>query len=102
MTFIQYGGNIYNMIGASSQTDFNSYMQLFQSAIGTFQELTDPSKLNKQPERVRVKTVSQSGTLAQAFSNLHVDQKRMEEFAILNGMALNDKVESGMLLKVIE
>src|SRR5688500_11222450 len=57
MYFIQHGGNIYNMIGASSQADFNSYMQLFQSTMGTFQELTDQSKINKQAERVRVKTV---------------------------------------------
>ena len=102
MYFIQYGGNIYNLIGATSQADFNAYMQLFQSTMGTFQELTDPSKLNKQPERVRVKAVPQTGTLSQAFNSLRVDPKRMEELAILNGMTLNDRVDSGMLIKVIE
>src|SRR5690606_21497160 len=30
MYFIHYGGNIYNLIGASSQNDFNAYAQLFQ------------------------------------------------------------------------
>ncbi len=102
MYFIQYGGNIYNLIGASSQNDFNAYAQLFQSTMGTFRELTDPAKLNKQPERIRVKTIQQAGTLSQAFQSLHVDQKRMEELSILNGMALNDRVDRGMLIKVIE
>lgn len=102
MYFIQYGGNIYNLIGASSKTDFNAYMQLFQSAMGTFRELNDPSKLNKQPERVRVKTVARSGTLAQALGSLQIPQDRMEELAILNGMNLNDAVQQGMLIKVIE
>ncbi|MEX2231857.1 MAG: M48 family metalloprotease [Cyclobacteriaceae bacterium] len=102
MYFIQYGGNIYNLIGISSQTDFNAYQQLFQSTMGTFRELADPSKINKQAERVRVKTVRQDGILSQAFSGLRVEQKRMEELAILNGMTLNDKVERGMLIKVIE
>ncbi|MGC1240464.1 MAG: M48 family metalloprotease [Chryseosolibacter sp.] len=102
MYFIQYGGNIYNLIGATSQADFNTYAQLFQSTMGTFRELDDPSKLNKQAERVRVKAVPQNGTLAQAFGSLRVDQKRMEELAILNGMNLNDQVARGMMIKVIE
>lgn len=102
MYFIQYGGNIYNLIGASTQADFSAYMQLFQSTMGTFRELTDRSKLSKQPERVRVKTVGQNGTLAKALGSLRVAQNRMEEIAILNGMMLNDPVERGMLIKVIE
>lgn len=102
MYFIQYGGNIYNLIGVSSQNDFNAYAQLFQSTMGTFRELNDPSKLNKQPERVRVKTVPQAGTLAQALGSLRVGEKRMEELAVLNGMTLSDRVERGSLIKVIE
>lgn len=100
--FIQYGENIYNLIGLSSQADFNGYLQLFQSTMGTFSQLTDPQKLNKQPERIRVKTVPQDGTLSQIFSSLRVDQKRMEELAVLNGMTLSDRVERGTLIKVIE
>lgn len=102
MYFIQYGGNIYNLIGASSPTDFNSYLQLFQSSMGSFQQLTDPSKINKQAERIRVKTVARTGTLSQALTSLHVDPKRMEETSIVNGMMLDDQVEAGMLIKVIE
>jgi predicted Zn-dependent protease len=102
MYLIQYGGNIYNLIGVSSQADFNAYMQLFQSTMGTFRELTDQSKINKQAERIRVKSVPQGGTLQQALSRLGVEQKRLEELAILNGMTLSDQVQQGMLIKVIE
>ena len=102
MYFIQYGDNIYNLIGVSSQADFNAYVQLFQSTMGSFSVLNDPSKIKKQAERIRVKPVPQDGTLSQAFSSLHVNQKRMEELAILNGMTLNDRVDRGMLIKVIE
>lgn len=100
--FVQYGGNIYNLIGASSQADFDSYMQLFRSNVGTFRELTDQSKINKRAERVSIKSVQQNGTLSQALSNLGVEQGRMEELAVLNGMTLNDAVQRGMLIKVIE
>jgi len=66
-----------------------------------FKQLTDQSKLNKQPERVRIKTVTQSTTLAQALQTLKMPSNRMEELAVLNGMQLNDRVEKGMLIKVI-
>lgn len=102
MYFIQYGGNIYNFIGATSLQNFNAYAQLFQSSMRTFRELTDPAKLNKQPERVRIKTVARDGTLAQALNAFGADQNRLEEISILNGMSLNDPVRRGMLIKVLE
>lgn len=100
--FIQYGENIYTLIGASAQADFNNFMRLFQSAMGSFRELNDPSKLNRQPERVRVKTVSQNTTLAQALSAFGMEASRMDELAVLNGMQRNDPVSRGMLIKIVE
>lgn len=98
---IQHGQHIYSMIGASSLADFNGYFQIFQNTMGGFSVLNDPDKLNRQPRRVRIKTVQQAGTLAQALGN-QGDQKKMDELATLNGMALSEPVEKGMLIKVIE
>mgnify|MGYP005751229887 CR=1 FL=1 len=100
--FIEYGGNIYSLMGISSAQNFNSYAKLFTNTMESFRELTDPSKLNKQPERVRIKTVKQTGTLAQALQAYTKDTKRLEEFAVLNGMQLEDRVEQGTLIKVVE
>lgn len=99
---IQYGQNIYNMLGASSLADFNNYLQLFQNTMGGFSVLDDPDKINRKPQRVRIKTVQQNGTLGHALSNYGVKQKQLEEVAVLNGMALNDQVQKGMLIKVVE
>ncbi|WP_299824697.1 M48 family metalloprotease [uncultured Pontibacter sp.] len=99
---IQYGGNIYSIMGISSEQNFNTYAQLFSNTMEGFRQLTDASKLNKQPERVRIKTVKQTGTLAQALQTYTKESKRLEEFAVLNGMKLQDRVEQGMLIKVVE
>jgi predicted Zn-dependent protease len=99
---IQYGSNIYNMIGASSIKDFNSYAQLFQNTMNGFRSLDDPDKINRQPKRVRIKTVQQNGTLSQALQSYRVGEKQMNELAALNGMKLNEQVQKGMLIKVIE
>jgi predicted Zn-dependent protease len=51
---------------------------------------------------VRLKTVRTNTTLEQALRDNKADTKRLEEFAILNGMKLTDRVEQGTMIKVIE
>jgi len=99
---IQHGGNIYHMIGVAGPADFQAYSRTFLGIMQNFSQLTDPAKLNKKPQRVRIKTVRQVGTLQQALSQHNVQSNRMEELAILNGMRLNDRVAANSLIKVIQ
>ena len=99
---IQYGGNIYNIMGVTTANDFNSFGNVFAGTMENFRELTDPNKLNRQPARIRVKSVTQSGTLSQALTAFQAKSTDMQDLAILNGMELTDRVERGMLIKVIE
>lgn len=99
---IQYNDLIYHMIGVTSSNAFNNYLPLFSSTMQSFKQLTDASKLNRKPERVRIKTVKQSGTLDQALRSFNVPQNRLEEFSIVNGMKLTDRVAQGSLIKVME
>jgi predicted Zn-dependent protease len=98
---IQFGGNIYHLLGVSAVNDFNSYYPLFMNSMQSFAELRDASKINKQPERVRIRTVRSNGSLDQALRANNVPTARMEETAVLNGMQLRDNVPSGTLIKVI-
>lgn len=100
--FIQYGDAIYLILGVSGMSDFNNYSQQFTNSMQSFKQLTDPSKLNRKPDRVRIKTVAQSGTLQQALRTYTTETKKLQDMAILNGMQLNDRVEKGTLIKVIQ
>jgi predicted Zn-dependent protease len=99
--FIQYGDIIYLLLGASGRNDFSNYLSVFNQSQESFKELTDTEKLNKKPERIRIKNVSKSSTLQQVLTDNNVTSKRLEEHAILNGMKLEDKIEAGTLIKVI-
>jgi predicted Zn-dependent protease len=99
---IQHGQNMYAFLGASAVQEFNGYGPLFKNTMTGFRQLDDPEKLNRKAKRVRIKTVGSNTTLAQAFSSFNVNQKQMEELAVLNGMMLTDRVEKGTLIKVIE
>ncbi len=99
---IQYGGSIYHLIGVSSSADYSNHAGTFSTTMQSFKQLTDAGKLNKKPERVRIKTVKSTGTFEQALKSFNAPAKRYEEFAILNGMQLKDQVRAGSLIKVIE
>jgi predicted Zn-dependent protease len=98
---IQYNNLLYHLIGVSGSTDFPAYQNFFTNTMQNFRQLTDAAKLNKKPERVRIKTINQNTTFKQAMQGLKVPEKRMEELAVLNGMNLNDKIEAGTLIKVL-
>ncbi len=97
--FIQYNNLIYVFHGMSAATDFNSYSNTFKRTMTNFARLTDQSKINVQPTRIKIENVTRSGTLQQALSSLNAAQNDMEELAIINGMMLTDVVESGTMLK---
>ena len=99
---IRHREQIYAMIGASVPEAFNSYITTFKGSMTRFNTLTDAEKINKKPERVRVKAVQRSGLLGEALKAHGVNDKRIGELATLNGMELSDRVENGMLIKVIE
>jgi predicted Zn-dependent protease len=65
----------------------------------SFRPLTDAAKLNKKPDRVRIKTVRENSTLEQVLRGFNVPDRRVEEMAILNGMKRTDRVTQGMLIK---
>jgi predicted Zn-dependent protease len=99
---IQYGGNIYSMVGVTSAQQFGQYTNLFQGTMNNFKELRDQNKINRQPERIRIKSVAQNGTLAQALKHFDMEDKRLDEISVLNGMRLSDQVTKGKLIKTIE
>ncbi|MGK7388713.1 MAG: M48 family metalloprotease [Candidatus Cyclobacteriaceae bacterium M2_1C_046] len=98
---ISYDNNIYNMMGVAALNNFSNHARVFTSVMEAFSPLTDPSKINVQPERVNIREVTQSTTLQQALSQFGVPNERLEELAVLNGMQLNEQVSSGTLIKVI-
>jgi predicted Zn-dependent protease len=100
--FIQYGGNIYTMLGATAKANFANYARIFQSVSKSFNELTDQEKLSREAEHVRIKTIGQSTTLQKALASYGMPEKRYEELAVLNGMQINERVPAGTLIKVVE
>ena len=99
--FIQKDGKVYTFHGIASDTDFNQFLPSFQSTMTGFANLTEASKLNVKPDRIRIKTVQKTSTLADAFAYFKVPKEQYKELALLNNMELNQQLTRGKLIKVI-
>ncbi|KAA9327096.1 M48 family metalloprotease [Hymenobacter busanensis] len=98
---IQDGQTIYALVGLTSPAAFETYAPQFQRTAQGFARLTDASKLNRQPEKVHIRTAKAGQTLASALAANGVPSSRYEEMAILNGMKTSDKLTSGQLFKIV-
>jgi predicted Zn-dependent protease len=99
--FIKYGENIFIFHGVSTKADFSKYESVFDDTMYNFKRLTDPTKINVKPDRIRIRKAPRSGTLSQVFASLRVPSDKREEMSILNGMELNENVSAGTLIKTI-
>ena len=98
---IQDGKTVYAFVGLAAPASFSTYAPQFQQAAQGYARLTDASKLNRQPEHIRIKTATTATTLSAAFAANGIPSKRYEELAILNGMRTTDRLSQGMLYKVV-
>lgn len=98
-SFISYGGNIYMMLGMALAQDFNRHSRDIEYSIGSFTQLRNQTIINRQPERLKIVTNPRAQSLQQALLGAGVPQTRLNEFAILNGMLLQDQMPRGMLFK---
>ncbi|WP_426492573.1 M48 family metalloprotease [Hymenobacter sp. 102] len=98
---IQDGQTIYALVGLCGPGTLGTYGSTFQRTAQGFRRLTDAAKINRQPERIRIRTAKAGQTLASALAANGIPSKRYEELAILNGMKTTDKMTSGQLFKVV-
>jgi len=100
--FIEKDGLVYLFHGVSSAADFEIYLPAFESTMGNFARLTDKTKLNVKPDRIKIiKINSTTVSLENAFNYYKVPQEKYNEMALLNNMELNHTLRRGDLIKVL-
>jgi predicted Zn-dependent protease len=87
--------------GLTAKEDYKKFESAFDGTMLGFKNLTDASKINVLPERIKLVEVNQEATLKQVLTQNSIPTDRQEEFAILNGMKLTDVVKKGEMIKVM-
>ncbi|MEZ4985847.1 MAG: M48 family metalloprotease [Saprospiraceae bacterium] len=99
--YIQYGNLIYHFLGLALEADFPTYRGRMLATMGGFNNLSDPDKLNRQADHIKIQQLSKDMTLREALAFYRQPSGRMEEIAVLNGMQLTDRLRSGTLIKTV-
>ena len=100
--FIKKGNNVYSFMGYSAQANFPNYELAFKTTMSGLKTLTDKSKINRQPDRIKIRKVATNTTLENALKSFGSSGDDLQKHALLNGaLALNTQVKKGMLLKTI-
>jgi predicted Zn-dependent protease len=99
--FIQKDKYIFVFHGFTDATLYGNYQSAFQITMDGFNQLTDKSKLNVKPERIRIQKVSKTMNLKQALKGFGADDEDLEKLALMNGMELNDTIAANTRIKTI-
>ncbi len=100
--FVQLNGSVYDFHGVAAQTAFETYHPVFQNTIEKFRKLTDPSKINVKPDRIKVVTIKNTTSLKNALNSFGVADADMEKLSLINGMQLTDSVPAKSLIKIVQ
>ncbi len=100
-TLIEHGGLIYVFHGMSSPEDFRNYFTTFKRSINSFAKLTDQSKINKQPDVLKIVTIPSDMTHAEAMRRFNMNTSQSQQLEILNGMRSDTPLKAGSLLKTL-
>jgi len=99
--FIEYNGLIYQMHGVAQQADFNTFYNTFSNTMTNFRTLYDPNKINRQPRKVKIQTVTAPTTFGQALARFGQTEKDFESLSILNNLALDAQLPAGTKIKTL-
>jgi predicted Zn-dependent protease len=101
--FIEKEGTVFCFHGLTTDALFDGYRSAFETTMKNFARLTDGSKLNVQPDRIKIKTIrSASVSLSEAFKYYQVPESKYAELALLNNLDIDHTLTKGDMIKIIE
>ena len=102
-TFIEYGGNVYQILGLTSSNALRQYGGTFVDVSDSFERLTDRQYINRQPTRLEVTTASRGATIASLLRGRTLPGGlTADEVAIMNQVELNQTIPAGQRVKLPE
>jgi predicted Zn-dependent protease len=99
--FIEMAGQVYIFHGFSNQALFETYRASFKATMNGFKTLTDRTKLNVKPDRIKIQRVDRSADLKQVLTKLGMVAEDLEKLALMNGKKLDDRVEANTMIKTV-
>jgi predicted Zn-dependent protease len=98
--FIEYRNQLYEILGVMA--NLNRYQNAIESAIRSFDRLTNSRILAMQPDRVSIYTARQGDSLDSLANRYGNPRVTADNLAVLNRIAASQPIAPGRLIKVVE
>jgi len=100
VAFIQYGGNVYRLMGIATQEKAAAYDPAIRNWIASFRPLTDQARLGVQPMRIHLVRLSGAMRLA-AFNTRYPSVVPIGQVALINGVPEDGTLPAGLAKQVV-
>lgn len=98
VAFIAWEGRTYQILGYTALANYGAYRPAIAGAQSSFNRVTDPAVLNRQPHRLRLVTLPRAMTLRE-FHAAYPSVIPVEQVALINGVELETPLARGRLVK---
>ena len=97
---VRFGSEVYRFIfAAKNRTE--AVDRVFRDSIQSFRRMTLSEIRLAKPHRIKVVTVGPNDTVERLARRMAVNDRQAERFRVLNGLAANDRVRPGALVKIV-
>ena len=100
--FLKKDNHLFVFHGYTSKDLFPTYKNMFRTTELGFNRMTNPRRIQIQPDRIHIRKVAKTAPLAAVLRSFGVTGKLAETLALVNGMQLTDSVQSGTLIKIVQ
>jgi predicted Zn-dependent protease len=100
--FFQKGDTVFTFHGLTSEADFPRQLAALEQPAQSFAVLTDPARLNRQPQRLVVRRVGKASTLEELLRAEKIDAQLWPRIAWLNELRLTDRLQTGQRVKIVK
>jgi predicted Zn-dependent protease len=97
---VRFGSDVYRFIYASKRTT-PEIDRAFRESVGTFRRMTLAESQAAKPMHIKVVIVEPGETVERLASRMAVADRQVERFRVLNGLAQNERVNPGDLMKIV-
>lgn len=98
VTFISYGGLVYQIMGYSPESVWNARGGAIQSTLSSFRSINDPDILNRQPERLDIVALPRAMSAEQFLQN-YPSRAEPSTVSLINHFFAKTSFERGDRLK---
>jgi predicted Zn-dependent protease len=98
--FVEHGGMVFGLIGYAADAQWRTHGAAIERTVGSFQPLTDPAALGRQPQRVKIIKLER-GTTIEALARERRSTVTPATLALINQVGVQTPLEAGRLVKWI-